>query len=1039
MKLKQPFLLLAGLIVGIGLSAQTVYVNSSTGNDATGDGSSGNPYKTFHKGYTMASSGGTLDLTGTFTWTDADETGDVATNGYVLGKNITIQGQGAGSTIIQADASPTTADRRIFTISSSYTITIKDVTLRHGYLASNGRGGAVYIGTMTTDVTIDGCILELNEANAGSYTYSYGGGAICYYNPSTSGGQLIINNSIIRNNTSANCWGGGIYCYRNNTGTGMVVVENTTISENTAANGTAISGYYGAFNIINSTITGNYSSYCMIMSNHGYGLFYMTNVTFAYNDLGASARGLYLEDVADIRIKNSILAQNKRTDNSIYDYYRTSGTLNESTNNIIEVQGISDFTNGVDGNIIGEQDCMGLSSTLADNGTTGISPTLALTANSVAINAGTNTANGSVPIPTTDQRGTARVDATDIGAYEFTGTPAIPEITVGETDLNGFSYIEGIGPSAAQSFTVSGINLVNDITIVPSTYYEVSDGGAYGSSVVLTHSGGTVTETTVYARLKAGYTAGTYNGTIDITTDCDEGTINLTGSVSSAPASTSIWTGSTDSDWATTTNWSGGIVPTNTWHALIPASASNWPEIGNSLASPATCDNLTIEAGAECTILSNSGLTVSGNITNNGTFNINSSASGEGSLLVSGSLSGTGTYNVQRYLSGSQWHLVSSPITNGVAGVFQDIWLRPYDESTNNFGEYIQPYQTPMPTGQGFSVWADANETRTFTGTINHGSIGALSLQLTGTAGANTGWNLMGNPYPSSIDWDAASGWSRTNIADAVYVWNSSQYSAYVGGIPVNGGSRYIAPGQGFFLQATNVGASVTMDNGIRLHNSVSFLKNTQSDPENTIRVQVSADGYQDENVIVIREADAFAYDPLVDAYKLPGSADAPQMHIEKDDFSELSIASFPHIQDIEDKVLNIDYALEGTHSLLWAHTCTENSPALIDQQTGQIIEPGSIYTFTASFSDMEDRFVFETDLLSIQDKLKELDVWEYNNTVFVKSNTNESQISVINMQGVEVYSNTGNTFNLNHLSPAMYVVKVKSGEQTRIEKIVIK
>ncbi len=499
------------------------------------------------------------------------------------------------------------------------------------------------------------------------------------------------------------------------------------------------------------------------------------------------------------------------------------------------------------------------------------------------------------------------------------------------------------------------------------------------------------------------------------------------------------WEGSTNTDWNTNSNWSGSSVPTSSDNVTISSSASNWPSIDNSLSSPALCSDLTIETGAEMTILDNAGLSVSGDITNNGTFNINSSASGEGSLLVSGSLSGTGTYNVQRYLSGSQWHLVSSPITNGVAGVFQDIWLRPYDESTNNFGEYIQPYQTPMPTGQGFSVWADANETRTFTGTINHGSIGALSLQLTGAAGPNTGWNLMGNPYPSSIDWDAASGWLRTNIADAVYVWNSSQYSAYVGGIPVNGGSRYIAPGQGFFLQATNVGASVTMDNGIRLHNSVSFLKNTQSDPENTIRVQVSADGYQDENVIVIREADAFAYDPLVDAYKLPGSADAPQMHIEKDDFSELSIASFPHIQDTENKSLNIDYALEGTHSLLWAHTCTENSPALIDQQTGQIIEPGSIYTFTASFSDMEDRFVFETDLLSIQDKLKELDVWEYNNTVFVKSNTNESQISVINMQGVEVYSNTGNIFNLNHLSPAMYVVKVKSGEQTRIEKIVIK
>jgi hypothetical protein len=31
------------------------------------------PYKTFHKGYTEASSDDIIDLTGTFTWTDAAE------------------------------------------------------------------------------------------------------------------------------------------------------------------------------------------------------------------------------------------------------------------------------------------------------------------------------------------------------------------------------------------------------------------------------------------------------------------------------------------------------------------------------------------------------------------------------------------------------------------------------------------------------------------------------------------------------------------------------------------------------------------------------------------------------------------------------------------------------------------------------------------------------------------------------------------------------------------------------------------------------
>jgi hypothetical protein len=65
------------------LMGETIYVNSSTGDD-DGDGSSGSPYKTFHKGYTMASSGDIIDLTGTFNWDDAAESGDAATTGYTI-------------------------------------------------------------------------------------------------------------------------------------------------------------------------------------------------------------------------------------------------------------------------------------------------------------------------------------------------------------------------------------------------------------------------------------------------------------------------------------------------------------------------------------------------------------------------------------------------------------------------------------------------------------------------------------------------------------------------------------------------------------------------------------------------------------------------------------------------------------------------------------------------------------------------------------------------------------------------------------------
>ena len=74
----------------------------------------------------------------------------------------------------------------------------------------------------------------------------------------------------------------------------------------------------------------------------------------------------------------------------------------------------------------------------------------------------------------------------------------------------------GNGASAEQSFTVEGSNLTNNISITPPTNYEISTatGGSFVATnpITLTQSGGTVSTTTIYVRLKAGLSVNTYNG-----------------------------------------------------------------------------------------------------------------------------------------------------------------------------------------------------------------------------------------------------------------------------------------------------------------------------------------------------------------------------------------------------------------------------------------------------------------------------------------------------------------------------------------------
>ncbi|MDN5350800.1 MAG: hypothetical protein PWQ54_2196, partial [Bacteroidales bacterium] len=110
---------------------------------------------------------------------------------------------------------------------------------------------------------------------------------------------------------------------------------------------------------------------------------------------------------------------------------------------------------------------------------------------------------------------------------------ASPIISVTPTNLSGFTYMEGSGPSASQSFTVEGVNLTSDITITPPANYEISsdDVSFQSTAITLTQTAGSVATTTLYTRLEAGLSAGDYNGQqiTAASTDATNQTVTLDG------------------------------------------------------------------------------------------------------------------------------------------------------------------------------------------------------------------------------------------------------------------------------------------------------------------------------------------------------------------------------------------------------------------------------------------------------------------------------------------------------------------------------
>lgn len=109
-----------------------------------------------------------------------------------------------------------------------------------------------------------------------------------------------------------------------------------------------------------------------------------------------------------------------------------------------------------------------------------------------------------------------------IDNFSVRGTPLSndPSLLVFPTTLNPFSHIVGI-PSDAQTITVSGTNLTDDVILTAPTDYELSleENDNYTNTITLADiTEGTLSETTVFVRLNMS-SEGTSSGSITVESD----------------------------------------------------------------------------------------------------------------------------------------------------------------------------------------------------------------------------------------------------------------------------------------------------------------------------------------------------------------------------------------------------------------------------------------------------------------------------------------------------------------------------------------
>lgn len=114
------------------------------------------------------------------------------------------------------------------------------------------------------------------------------------------------------------------------------------------------------------------------------------------------------------------------------------------------------------------------------------------------------------------------------------------KLGVSKYSLNGFEYVENLGPSANQMFSISGNDLVDDVVLVASSGYELSfsENGIYSNELSVSPINGVVENKNIYVRMQSGLSVGEKTGTLSISSKNTNGNqLTLNGEIFPEPIS----------------------------------------------------------------------------------------------------------------------------------------------------------------------------------------------------------------------------------------------------------------------------------------------------------------------------------------------------------------------------------------------------------------------------------------------------------------------------------------------------------------------
>ncbi|WP_439130888.1 T9SS type A sorting domain-containing protein [Polaribacter sp.] len=487
-------------------------------------------------------------------------------------------------------------------------------------------------------------------------------------------------------------------------------------------------------------------------------------------------------------------------------------------------------------------------------------------------------------------------------------------------------------------------------------------------------------------------------------------------------AGATTFTGADNNSWTNAANWTNGVP-----NALFDATIQTGNNVGIFNAQTSV-NNLTLEGDASVFLQGTAPeLTVQGTVT-----------------------LGTGDFNFRRTLASSNWYLMSAPFGGDISdfqlatGQGSNVGVGTYNTATNDW-TYKQASATfTTTTGVGFSVKKDAaGRVQELRGTTLNTSDVSVAV-----SNAGSGFNLLGNPFASSINSDAFLTANTGNlVSQTIWVWNqaTSNYEA-----KVTADAFVLAPTQGFFARA-NASTNLTIAKGSQATGGT-FQKAAKQE----VRLQMT-DGSSERFARILYDENATTdFDNGYDGEVFGGIANELDVYtnlVAKSEGKKYQIQGLPNT-GLEDMVVPVGITAEAGKTITFTATAnnlpTELNVYLEDRlnNTFTKLDENSEYTVTLDAAvDGSGRFFLHTasSVLSTDDvALTGVNIYPANNNLRVTGvNSTEANVAIYNILGKKVldqdFTSRGTTaIRLPKLSLGVYIVNLTTEKGKISKKIVL-